>query len=222
MFKSIKTGVLALILIGAAFVAQAQKTIKEGTITYTYDYQPTEEQSSFAQILPKETKIRFSGNLLSFSFESGLAKISLTSDFVNHNSLTLVDVPVIQAQYAVKGDKATYDKDIANLPKFSDFKATGEKKTIANFNCEKYTYKDNLGNSYELWATKDIELPSGFYGEAFKEIKGALIQYTSFQQGVKVNIKHKAMVEEKVGKLSLDVPSGYEIKTMEEVMSIGQ
>ncbi|MCY1535108.1 hypothetical protein D9M68_704990 [compost metagenome] len=123
-------------------------------------------------------------------------------------------------QLAVKNDKAAYDKEMATAAKFSEFKATGEKKVISGFNTEKYTYKDDKGNAYELWVTNDIELPAGFFGEQFKDVKGTLIKFTTFQQGVKVTQLVKSITEDKVGKLSLEVPSGYELKTMEEIMAM--
>lgn len=220
MFKSIKTGILAIILIGTTIIAHAQKKIAEGSVTFTSDYAPTSEQEAVVAMLPKEMKTKFSGNLLKISFEQGPATISVIQDFVNHVGLTLIDVPVAQMQLAVKNDKTAYDKEMAAAPKFSDFKATGEKKVIANYNTEKYTYKDDKGNAYELWLTNDVELPAGFFGEQFKDVKGTLVKFTTFQQGVKVTQTLKNISEEKVGKLSIDVPSGYEVKTMEEIMAM--
>ncbi len=220
MFKSIKTGILAAILISTAFVAQAQKKIAEGTITYSSEYSPTAEQQAAVAMLPTETKTKLSGNLIKFTFETGPASITVIQDFVDLNGLTLIDVPVAQMQLAVKMDKAAYDKEMATAPKFSDFKATGEKKMIGTYNTEKYTYKDDKGASYELWATNDVELPAGFSGAQFKDIKGTLVKYTTFQQGVKVTLTLKGILEEKIGTLSLEVPKGYEVKTMEEIMAM--
>jgi len=220
MFKSIKTGVLAAILISTAIVAHAQKKIAEGTITYSSEYAPTAEQEAAVAMLPTETKTKLSGNIMKFSFETGPATITIIQDFVSYNGLTLIDVPVAQMQLAVKTDKAAYDKEMAKAPKFSDFKATGEKKMIGAYNAEKYTYKDDKGAAYELWATNDVELPKGFSGEQFKDVKGTLVKYTTFQQGVKVTYSLKNITEEKIGALSLEVPKGYEVKTMEEIMAM--
>lgn len=221
MFKSIKTGVLAAILMTTAIVAHAQKKITEGTVIYTTKYLPTAEQEAAAEMMPKEAKIKFNGNLFNISFETGPAIISVTQDFVTLTGITLIDVPVAQMQFAVKTDKAAYEKETAELPKFSEFKATGEKKMIGAYNTEKYTYKDNKGGTYELWATTDVEIPAGLSGPEFKDIKGTLVQFTAFQQGgIKATMTLKSISEDKVGPLSLDVPKGYEVKTMDELKAM--
>jgi hypothetical protein len=143
-------------------------------------------------------------------------------NFVEKTGLMLIDVPVAQKQFAVKMSKEELEKAEAAGPKLSDFKATGEKQKIGNYNAEKYTYKDDKGASHELWATNDIELPSGFSGEQFKGIKGALVKYTTFQNGMKVNLTLKSATEEKVGPFTLEVPSGYDVVTMQELMSMMQ
>ncbi|KQC00666.1 hypothetical protein [Pedobacter sp. Hv1] len=220
MFKSLKTGVLAAILISTAIVAHAQKKITEGTLTYKTEYALTPEQEPMAASLPTETKVKFSGNLTKMVIEQGPATITIFSDFVTNNGLVLIDVPVAQMQFAVKQGKAEYEKARATSPKFSDFKATGEKQMIGTYNTEKYTYKDDKGATYELWATNDIELPAGFSGEDFKDVKGSLVKYTVFQNGLKTILTLKGVTEEKTGPFNLDVPKGYEIKTMEEIMAM--
>jgi hypothetical protein len=220
MFKSIKTGVLATILIGAAIVAQAQKKLTEGAFVYTATYAPTSDQQAAAAAMPKESKIKFNGNMLTVSFEAGPATVKVIQDFSGYNSLTLIDVPVAQMQMAIKGDKATYEKESAGMPKFSDFKATGEKQTLGGYNTEKYTYKDDKGGTYELWTTNDLEMPAGFFGPEFKDVKGVFVKYTSFTQGIKTTHTLKTVTEEKVGPLSLEVPKGYEVTTMEAIRAM--
>lgn len=220
MLKSIKTGVLAAILIGTALIAHAQKKINEGTITYGMEYDLTADQQAVADQLPTETKVKFNGAITRLEMEQGPATIAVISDNLSHTGLVLIDVPMAQMQFAVKQEKAEYEKKKAAEPKFSDFKATGEKKVINGYNTEKYTYKDDKGGTYELWSTLDIELPIGLVDENFKDVKGALVKFTQFQNGVKSTLTIKSIKEEKTGPFSLEVPSGYELKTMEEIMAM--
>lgn len=220
MFKSVKTGVLAAILISTALIANAQKKVSEGTVTYGVEYAPTAEQESMVAMLPTEQKIKFNGNVINMVMEQGPATITIFSDIASQLGLVLIDVPVAQMQFAVKQTKADYDKQRATAPKFSEFKATGEKKMIGSYNTEKYTYKDDKGAAYELWATTDVELPAGFAGEDFKGIKGTLVKFTSFSQNMKQTLTIKDIKEEKTGPFTLDVPKGYEVKTMEEIMAM--
>lgn len=220
MLKSIKTGVLAAILVSSAIFANAQKKITEGTVTFGVEYSLTPEQEPMAAMLPTESKIKFNGNISRMEMQQGPATITVLANLADLNSLVLIDVPVAQMQFAVKGTKEDYEKEKANDPKFSDFKATGEKKMILNYNAEKYTYKDDKGGTYELWATNEIELPAGLVGRDFKDIKGTPIKFTTFNRGVKSTATLKSLVEEKTGPFSLEVPKGYEVKTMEEIMQM--
>lgn len=220
MFKSMKTGVLAAILISTAFIANAQKKVNEGVVTYKMEYALTPEQAPMEAQLPTESKVKFNGQMSKIELEQGPATITVLRDAATNNGLLLIDVPVAQMQFAVKQGKAEYEKAQATAPKFSDFKATGEKQVIATYNAEKYTYKDDKGGTYELWATNDIELPAGFSGEEFKGVKGTLVKFTRFQNGVKSTLTVKDVKEEKAGPFTLDVPSGYELKTMEEIMAM--
>lgn len=220
MFKAVKTGILAAILISTALIANAQKKITEGTVTYSLEYSPTSEQEGMVGMLPTEQKVKFNGNIINLVMEQGPATITVFSDIATQLGLVLIDVPVAQMQFAVKQTKADYDKQRATAPKFSEFKATGEKKMVGAYNTEKYTYKDDKGAAYELWATTDVELPTGFAGEDFKGIKGTLVKFTSFSQGMKQTLTIKDIKEEKTGPFTLDVPKGYEVKTMEEIMAM--
>lgn len=215
-----KTGVLALILISSAIYANAQKKMAQGTVVYSLEYSPTTEQEAMVAQMPTEQKVAFNGNLSKIVIEQGPATITVLQDRVAENGLLLVDVPVAQMQIAVKQTKADIDKAKASSPKFSDFKATGEKKMIGTYNTEKYTYKDDKGATYELWATQDIELPENFSGDEFKGVKGTLVKFTRFQQNLKTTLTLKSATEDKQGPFSLDVPSGYEVKTMEELMAM--
>ncbi|WP_316751217.1 hypothetical protein [Pedobacter gandavensis] len=220
MLKSIKTGVLAAILVSTAIFAHAQKKITEGTIVYDLEYSLTPEQQPMAAMFPTESKIKFNGNMSRMEMQQGPATITVLVNVAELNSLVLIDVPVAQLQFAVKGTKADYELEKANDPKFSDFKATGEKKKFLTYDAEKYTYKDDKGGTYELWATTDIELPAGLVGRDFVGIKGTPVKFTSFNRGVKSTATLKSLTEEKAGPFSLEVPKGYEVKTMDEIKAM--
>ncbi|WP_219226297.1 hypothetical protein [Pedobacter antarcticus] len=221
MLKSIKTTVVAAILIGTAVIAQAQKKVNEGTLTYGMTYELTPEQKSMASQLPAETKFKFNGNILKIEMEQGPAKITILSDGLQKTGLLLVDVPIAQKQFAVKVSKEETEESMGKTPVLTDFKATGEKKKIGVYDTEKYTYKDDKGVQSELWATTDIQLPEGIIGEEFKAVKGTPVLFTRTQNGVKATVTIKNLSEEKVGPLTLDVPANYELTTMDALRAMG-
>lgn len=220
MFKSIKTGVLAAILITTAIIARAQKKITEGILTYGMEYALTSDQEAMAAMLPKQTIVNFKDNLAKIELNRGAALIKVISDKTSKTGLLLIDIPIAQKQFAVKLSKEDIEKSKEGSPGFSDFKATGEKQKIGTFDAEKYTYKDSNGAGYELWASTDIELPDGYKDDDFKDVKGTLIKFTLFQNGIKSTLTLKNIKEEKIAPLSLEIPKDYELKTMDEIKAM--
>lgn len=221
MFKSIKTGVLAIILISTAIIAKAQKVIGAGTITYSIEYILNDDQKKQidAALLPSESKVEFNGNLSKMQVDMGMALLKIINDGAISNSLILVDIPMMQKQYAAKMSKEEVEKQSGSL-KYSDFKATGEKQKIAGYNAEKYTYKDNKGTNYELWATTEFKLPVGANPRGFGELKATAIKFSNEQDGIKTMLTLKDVKEGNVGPFSLDIPKGYELKTMAELKAM--
>nr|WP_315197472.1 hypothetical protein [uncultured Flavobacterium sp.] len=162
MFKFIKTGVLTVILICTAVIANAQKKITEGTITYGIEYTLSEEQKSAmgGQEPPTELKLKFNNGLTKVEIEQGPVIFGIISDNNDKTGLLLIEVIASKKQFAIKQSKEDIENAMGAIPKYSDFKATGQKQIIAGFSAEKYTYKDKKGTVHELWATKDILLPN--------------------------------------------------------------
>ncbi|MHA4895537.1 DUF4412 domain-containing protein [Pedobacter sp. PWIIR3] len=216
MFKSIKTSVIAIILIGTAVIAKAQKVIDQGTLTYQIDYMLTDEQKKVIDpsVLPSESKVRFNGNISKVEIDMGAAMIKVFTDAATSNAIVLVDVPIMQKQYAAKMTKEDLAKQAGNLT-FGDFKPTGEKQKIAGYEAEKYNYTDNTGAAYEVWITPALKLSSGAVLPTFSKLNGTPVKYTINQNGIKNTLTLKSIKEEKVGPFSLEVPKGYEVTTME-------
>jgi hypothetical protein len=221
MLKSIKTSVLAAILISTAVVAHAQKKVNEGTITYGMTYELSADQQSLASQLPAETKYKFSGNISKIEMDQGGATVVFLTDGVTKNGLVLVSIPMMQKQYAAKSTKEDGEAMMGKTAVYSDFKATGEKMKIGNYNAEKYTYKDDKGAALELWATTELVLPEGITGTEFKDVKGTPVKFTKTQNGIKATVVLKDVVEDKVGPLSLDAPAGYESISLADLKAMG-
>src|SRR5689334_18533787 len=104
MFKSIKTGVLALILISSAIYAHAQKKIQQGVIVYGIEYNLTPEQKAAVDVsaLPSENKLEFNGNISKLGMEMGPALLTIFKDGSTDNGLLLISIPVAQKQFAAK------------------------------------------------------------------------------------------------------------------------
>ncbi|MES2418659.1 MAG: hypothetical protein V4541_10770 [Bacteroidota bacterium] len=211
MFKSIKTGVLAAILISSAVIAQAQKKLSEGSLVYGMEYKID------APGAPAETKVKFNGDVSKMDIEAGPASIGIFMDLKSGTGLVLVDVPVAQMQKAAKLTKTDVDEMNAAKPKLSDFKATGEKAVIIGYNAEKYTFKNDKDENGELWVTTELELPLNIVTAEFKEVKGTVLKYADS----KATVTLKSVNDAKVGALSVTVvPSGYDEITYAELKAM--
>ncbi|MBE9598171.1 DUF4412 domain-containing protein [Pedobacter sp. MC2016-24] len=221
MFKSIKTAVLVAILISTAIIAKAQKVINSGTITYGIEYVLTEDQKKQVDpsVLPSESKVEFSGDISKVQIDMGAAMLKVLTDGVAKKALVLVDIPMMQKQYAAQMTKEDIEKQSGSFT-FTGFKATGEKQTIGGYNAEKYTYQDNNGANYELWVTNDIKLPAGVHPPGLSAIQGTPVKFSNVQDGFKTVLTLKNIKESKIPPYSLDVPKGYELKTMAELRAM--
>jgi len=216
-----KTGVIAFILLSTAALAQAQKKIEQGTVTYSVSYEPAPDQKSGFDdsILPKESVVEFDKNLARIQMDLGAALVKVISDSDTKTALLLVDVPIAQKQFATKMSAEDVEKQRGDT-KYSNFKPTGQKQTIAGYNAEKYTYSDNKNANYELWLTKDVQLAKGAEYEDFAALNGTLVKYSMTVNGVKSNYTLKSIKEGPVAKLSMEVPGGYELKTAAEMAAM--
>lgn len=216
-----KTGVIAFILVSTAVLAQAQKKIEQGTVTYSVSYELTPDQKSGfdESTLPTESVVEFNKNLARIQMDLGAALVKVISDSDTKTALLLVDVPIAQKQFATKMSAEDVAKQRGDT-KYSNFKPTGQKQTIAGYNAEKYTYSDNKNVNYELWLTKDVQLAKGAEYEDFAALNGTLVKYSMNVNGVKSNYTLKSIKEGPIDKLSMEVPAGYELKTAAEMSAM--
>ncbi len=218
MFKSIKTGVFALILIGTAILAKAQKTISQGMITYSMEYILTPQQRANIDVsnLPKESTVEFNGNISRTRMAFGPSLLNIYKNGDSNTGLILINIPILQKQFAGKMSKEYLEKQSGGF-KYTDFKSTGIKETIAGYNAEKYNYKDDSGSTYEIWSTKDVMLPSVAIPAELNTIGGTPVKYVIYQDGIKTQLTVKSIKTQKVGPFSMEVPAGYTLKTMDQL-----
>jgi hypothetical protein len=213
MLKSIKTSVLALILVSTAIIAHAQKKITEGTLVYGMKFKID------APGAPEEQKVKFNGDISKLEMDFGPAAVGVFMDNKSGTGLLTVSIPVAQKQLASKMTKADMEESNAAKPKYSDFKATGEKKMIGAYNAEKYTFKDDKGGTGELWATTDVEIPVNIATAEFKEVKGFIVMFDTSMATVTL----KSLTEGKVGELSVTkIPAGFDEITYAEMKALQQ
>ncbi|MBK0383022.1 DUF4412 domain-containing protein [Pedobacter sp. SD-b] len=221
MFKNIKTGLIAFICLGSTIAAHAQKVIKEGTATYAVEYDLPAAQQSMASMLPSEFKVQFKGDYSKFKMDMGMYATEVVFNNATKESLSLTDVPMQNKKIAVKMTKEQTDKmqELQSGEKDIEVTPTTETKKIGGYNCTKYILKDKIsGEDAEVWATTDISIPANSLTANIKNVKGVPVEFSSNARGIKSKMTLKSISEEPVEDIKMEIPTGYETMTFEDVM----
>lgn len=220
MLKAIKISVVAL-LCSTTFVANAQKKITQGTVTYGLEYTLPADKQAMAAMLPCEYKMSFKDDLSQFKMDMGMFSTLIIYNNATKESLSLTEVPIQSKKIAVKMNKVQTEKMAEMQGGNKDFEvtATTETKKIGNFNCIKYLCKDKeSGTQTEVWATQDIHIPANTITTIFKGVAGVPIQFSTDARGMKAKITVKTIVEESVGEINMLVPKEFEIMLFDDLL----
>lgn len=222
MLKNLKLGLIAFICLGSTFAAKAQKVLKQGTITYSVQYNLPPDKQSMAAMLPAEQKVEFNGNMSRFKMDFGMYAVQVIYNDSSKETMTLTDVPMQGKKIAMKmnQDQAKKIEEVQGVTRDFDIKATDETKQIAGYNCKKYifTNKDS-GVELNVWATKDITVPLNSISAGLKGLDGFPVQFDNDQRGIKSTLTLKSISEEPVKEITMSVPDGYETMSFEDVMA---
>lgn len=223
MLKNLKLGLIAFICIGSSFVAQAQKTIKSGTITYAVEFQLPPDQQAMAAMLPSEYKVVFNGDVSKFKLDMGMFSTEVIYNAGSNESLSLTDVPMQNKKIAVKmtSDQTKQMQEMQSGEKDFEVKTTSETKKIGAHNCSKYILTDKIsGDKTDVWTTNEIVLPLNSLTAAVKDVKGFPVAFESTANGMKIKMTLKQIKEEEIPVITFDIPSGYEVMTFDTMLQM--
>jgi len=222
MLKNLKLGLIAFICLGSSFAANAQKAIKEGTITYAVEYDLPADQQSMAAMLPTEYKIEFKGDMSRFKMDMGMFATSVIYNDATKEMMSLTEIPMQNKKIAVKMNKDQSKKmqELQAGEKDFEIQTTTETKQIAGYNCKKYIFKDKIsGESMDVWATTDITIPENTFSAALTGLKGFPVQFENNARGMKSKLTLKNIKEESVSAIDMTIPDGFETMTFEDIMA---
>ncbi|GAB3936373.1 hypothetical protein [Mucilaginibacter myungsuensis] len=193
-----------------SFGAKAQKTYKEGVITYSIN----------AGAVTAESKTYFKADSNVTVSNSGPAKISILTYGQGDYLAVLVDVPVAGWKKAAIATPAEIEDGQAKMPELT-FTPGTETKQIAGFNCKKVVAKDAKGSAFDVWITNDIVVPTNGVSVLFSKVGGVPVQFKTFQMGQMVDVTLKSIAEEKAPANAFKVPADYEKISLAELQALG-
>lgn len=215
---------LLALFLGFTVVSFAQ--IKEGKITYDMTFaSDNPEMAMGVQMM--------SGSKMSMSFMPGKSRADISmgmmgtmttiSDEKSKKVLTLMDM--MGMKYAMESTTEEVEAEAGEQPK-PKIEITKETKEIMGYKCTKAimtTETEEGPMPVTMWFTKDIDVFTGGQQYYNEDMPGFPMQIAVTQSGMSIDMIVTAM-DKKVDKKVFDmkVPDGYEVKTEEEMMMMGQ
>ena len=190
----------------------AQKTISEGTISYSLS---SESKSSQSDPLSGATNtIYLKGTLSRTDMVSSLGKETTIYDAKSGTGLILKEYSGQKLMITLTKDNwINFNKKFEGI----SFTPTTETKTIANYNCKKSIGKLKDGSLITVFYTSDLNVNNKEYNQTFKNLPGLPVEY-EFQSG---NLKFKYLLTSVdfsiVPSVKFDFPkAGYRVISYDE------
>jgi GLPGLI family protein len=206
-----------LLFIGLSLSAVAQ--LKKGVVSYDVNFSSDKEEMAMVSTMMAGSKMIMSflpGKSRTDISMGMLGNVSTISDSKTKKTLTLTEM---------MGTKNAVESKIESTeskPNDQTIEITNETKTISGYNCTKANVTTADGNTLVIWFTKDIVAFTQGQNYMNSKIPGFPMEMTIVQDGLTIEFKATS-VETKVDKklFKQSIPEGYEIKTEEEMKSMG-
>ncbi|UAY52586.1 hypothetical protein [Ferruginibacter albus] len=206
-----------IILLGASlfflkYQLFSQKTLSEGTISYT----------TYIKNADKGNAVTDSATTTIY-IKGGLSRVDLVNALGNETTIHNAKdgSSVILKQYSGQKLMITLTKDNWDdkFKKFTGvtFKTTAETKKINGYTCKQATAQLENGTSITVYYTTDITVFDKEYEPLFKNIPGLPVQY-EFQKGKMTFLYTLSSIDfSPVATAKFDIPkSGYRVMTYDE------
>ena len=185
----------------------------EGTITYQMVYENLSPQiKPMAGMLPKSSTVNVKGELSKTTTPNAMGgEINVIINSATGETLTLMDL--VGQKYATK----MTPENIKDEDK-PEIEYTEETKEILGYMCKKAIAIDKKGNEIEVYYTEEIDVK---VSSSVDGIKGFPMQVIINQNMFTMTQTVTDIKKGKVKKIKMDVPSGFTLKTIEELQKMG-
>lgn len=192
---------------------KAQNKITEGKAVFSLEIPTEGMDEQYKAMMPTETTIYFKDAKSCSETTTAMMNMSYIYDSKDNSMVMLMDM--MGNKTATKTDLSKEKKDA------EDFKVEVTKETmkIAGYDCIKAIITDKEGSKSEIWFTKDVAAKNSG-STMLKGIEGFPMKYEiGFQGGEsKMKMECKSIKAEKISDDKFVIPSGYTLKTQEEMM----
>ena len=188
----------------------------EGTISYEMVYENLSPQiKPQAGMLPKSTVIEVKGELTKSTTPNAMGgEIVIIQNTTTDETLQLMNMMGMKIATKMTAE----EKNELQGEEKPEIEFTEETKEILGYTCKKAIATDKDGNEVEIYYTEElkIKIPNSVDG-----IDGFPLQIVIIQEMFTMTQTVTEINEGKVKKIKMDVPSDYELKTLEELQKMG-
>jgi GLPGLI family protein len=212
--NSLKLCFLLMVLL-SGFMAAAQKTVSELTLTYDITVETTGQQPAMANMFNgATTTVYIKGNNHRTEAVNALGTSTTIYDGKSNSAVVLKEYG---AQKLLVRMNAANWKAANQKYEGVTYTIGTETKVIAGYNCTKATGKLADGTTFTVYFTKDIVPENKDYNLQFKGLNGLVMEYEFTVAGMKVVNTVSKIGFNAIAPAKFEVPkSGYREMTYEE------
>ncbi len=190
------------------------KKIKEGIIEFKAE--PVNAKESMAMWAPDNMEVKFKDGMWCANLEAGMGAMRM--DFIsNPNKKQFISLVSFIGKFYSVMEMKEIETNNYYLPDY-DVTYPGEKKLIAGYDCEKavLNFIDN-SPAVEVWFTKDIQVPTPNWSNAYYKIDGVLMDYNLRKFGFELHFTATSVSEAQIDPSVFEIPSEFKAKPNEEL-----
>ena len=226
--KNIKLLFLVIFASLISIASLAQKQF-QGTISYKIEMEGEDIDEATKAQAPSFMALNFGDSRYRFDMNLGnIASIGMIVDYKTKDQIILADVEMFGVKWATKAtaediEKRKQENNISNEDNIQ-INYINETKTIAGYKCKKAEVVSDNGEVTELFYTEEIVVPKEiFINENFglKKFDFVIMEITSHEENVTVKITATNVNTKKPKSTLFSIPEDYEMKTLEEMSSMG-
>lgn len=211
----IHRAILFILCVVLAFTANAQKTLKEGTLVYNMSVETGSGEPKMADMLDgATTTIYLKGNQSRVELVSGLGREATIHNASSGSGVILKDYSGQKLMITL-----TPQDWEANNKKYDGivFENTGETSVISGFSCRKAIAKLKNGTQFTVYYTTEVNITNKSYDAQFKTLPGLAIQYEMESGKMKFKFVLSTISYDAAPLSKFEIPkSGYRVLTYEE------
>ncbi len=203
--------------------------LTEGSVSYKMDFEADdpEMEMAIAMMAGSELKLFFKEDMTRADVKMGsMMNMVTVSDSKSENVLMLMDISMMGMKYGVKSTLTELEKQNDGKEPEMDIRLEDKKKEILGYDCKLAVATDDEGNEVMFWYTEDISVNKRGQSYLNEDIPGFPLEYEIMQGGMKISLLADSF-EEKIDKkavkelFSMEIPEGYEEKTLDDLMNMG-